>query len=1501
MTFEITGDALGTPIILEPRIQHYAWGERRFIPELLGLEPGDRPHAEAWFGAHPALPALARVAEQRIPLNQLVSTHAQALLGDEVTERFGGLPYLLKVLAAAEPLSIQVHPSRNQAVAGHRRENAAGLPVDAPERNYRDPNHKPELIVALCEFYALCGFRPPGEIAQALADAPEIAALLPPFEETAASVSVLVSAYYRVAEELLAPALGRWLERLTARSDLTPDTPEYWVLQAHHASSSKGHPDRGLFFIPILNLVRLSSGQGLYIPAGAPHSYLRGRGLEVMASSDNVLRGGLTPKHVDVEELCRVMRYESIRPRIVEAAEAPVLGEQAYATGAEEFELHTAWLGSELSDIERVASGPETLLALEIEDGATLRVETPTGVVELAAGQSCLVPHGTRYRVRCDAAGSLVRVLVPGLGRPVLFRGRDPARLAFGTSGLRGLVSDITDLEAYVNTRGFLDYLVKIGDAEPGAPVAIAGDLRPSTDSAERSILRAVAQAIEDSDFTVDHCGRIPTPALTYYAIGRRCPSLMVTGSHIPFDRNGIKFNKSTGEVLKSDEPGILDAVERVRRSEYARPRDQSPFDDQGMLEVNARRPLPAPSSAARDAYVARYLGYFPPNALVGQRIVVYEHSAVGREILSEVLRGLGAEVHPLGRTEEFTAIDTEAISEACLRTVQALADRAASEFGPVDAVVSTDGDSDRPMLLGVQPDGSLRFFSGDMLGILTADYLAADAVAVAVSVTDGVDLYFGPRGIEVKRTRIGSPWVIAAMAELAGERRVGWECNGGFLTGSVIEREGRRLLPLPTRDALLPILAVLCTARRRGRPVALLLDELPQRFTSGGLLDDVPSTMSRATVARYTPEDASIERVRFEDRVAYVTDASGLERRATGDLELRLEAIRSGLGRHFSPERGFAEIVRLGLLDGIRITFGNQDVAHIRPSGNAPQLRLYAVASTERRAGEIVRCATETGGILAELLEETRTVRFVEAVKANIALVRSLREGVAAAELLAIVSGSDAAQRFGQRGLELAKSAVGAHQALLFSDDLPAGSAFGLLRLWQHLSAHTGAGKGTLAAFVFGEGRRAAPLAEAEHGEKAALLSLEIERQGRESRQRPALELMLRYLAPVERYLRRCGFDGIVARWGGDPEIPTLDLSGADPRLGGADVVSFVSQGVARTREGGIFPDPIAVSRALLDILLEEFSAEVNAASADPERRPNLDGALRVGLGMAVHDEAVHDEAVHDEAVHDEAVHDEAVHDEASKQDETRDAKLAEREPLPRSETVAPTVVERVRQALRRFETRHGRKVRLATVDVGDVYRIPMGQHRDIYDVYMSLNERSARGQVARALAGLGERRDRDRNLIVGDTRVSLGISVNNSVLIDCCLYGEGEVVDSVLIGTRARDIQAHAAFDVLSTAVELRLAPRSGSYRVVDEGSVVAGPGERVTTLFLRSGPVLVRVHEDTDLAEGAATYEAPILGNPVSLSAAHQAVVEMDSEELEARRRQGAESVLDKIYPD
>jgi phosphomannomutase len=279
---------------------------------------------------------------------------------------------------------------------------------------------------------------------------------------------------------------------------------------------------------------------------------------------------------------------------------------------------------------------------------------------------------------------------------------------------------------------------------------------------------------------------------------------------------------------------------------EYARGLGVSLRDD-GMFPERAR--FPRGLDAGRESYVRRYLDFFPEDGLSGKRIVVYQHSAVGRDLLVGILRSLGADVLPMERAESFIPIDTEDISDERLRELDRLASVASDTIGDIDAIVSTDGDSDRPLVVGIAPEGKVRFFGGDLLGILAADYLRADAVVVPVSANDAVDLWFGPRGVPVKKTRIGSPYVIEGMEEhlaRGGFRRiVGFEANGGFLTGSDLERDGQWLAALPTRDAVLPILAVLHLSSERNRSLELF-SELPPRFGKAGLIDAFPAREPR-------------------------------------------------------------------------------------------------------------------------------------------------------------------------------------------------------------------------------------------------------------------------------------------------------------------------------------------------------------------------------------------------------------------------------------------------------------------------------------------------------------------------------------------------------------------------------------------------------------------------------------------------------------------------------
>jgi phosphomannomutase len=561
------------------------------------------------------------------------------------------------------------------------------------------------------------------------------------------------------------------------------------------------------------------------------------------------------------------------------------------------------------------------------------------------------------------------------IGAVASFLNYSPVALTFGTSGLRGLVKDITDLEAYVNVKGAIRYLLASGDIAPASTVVLAGDLRPSTER----IMRASAQAIGDAGCLVENAGTIPTPALVAHAVGSARAGVMVSGSHIPFDRNGIKLNKSTGEVLKADEAGIAAEVAVARAEEYGRTASQSAFDASGALKHAP--PLPPLQRAAEDAYVRRYVTAFAPGGLAGQRVVVYQHSAVGRDVLPRILRELGAEVVTAGRTETFVPIDTENITDQELDRIAAMVDAAERDARPVHAVVSTDGDSDRPLVLAVVPASEadsrgrrVHFLPGDLLGIVVAEYLGVDAAVVPVSANDAVERRMRERGVLLQKTRIGSPYVIAAIDDLKrrGTRGtiLGWEANGGFLTGTDVALAHGTLRALPTRDSTLPILATLLAAAEGHLTLSALWSRLPARFGRSGLIDEFPVAASKAILAELVPEGAVVE-VQFDPTGA----VSHREGPGTATTELLAPArsawhrVRAACARFFTPALGFDEVVGVNVLDGVRITFRNGDVAHVRPSGNAPQLRIYANSDTQARADQIVEHALrEPGGILREM-----------------------------------------------------------------------------------------------------------------------------------------------------------------------------------------------------------------------------------------------------------------------------------------------------------------------------------------------------------------------------------------------------------------------------------------------------------------------------------------------------------------------------------------------------
>jgi phosphomannomutase len=540
-----------------------------------------------------------------------------------------------------------------------------------------------------------------------------------------------------------------------------------------------------------------------------------------------------------------------------------------------------------------------------------------------------------------------------------------PQELKFGTSGRRGEVIHLTQLEVYINVLAELGYLqsrsVSEGGIIRGEEFYFAYDLRPSSSTyveeqqGRGEIAQAVERAIRDAGMRPVNLGRIPTPALAHYAFSLGKGSIMITGSHIPFDRNGYKTNTARGELLKTDEELISRAVESVREKVYNESFVQSLFDERGLFK-SGHRELAAESDKARKAFIERYTGFFHGFSLDGRRLMVYQHSAVGRDVLVEILERLGADVIPSGRSNAFIPIDTENIDEAHLATIQELAEEAITKHGSIDAVVSTDGDSDRPLILSVDAETRrVRFIGGDLVGMIVATYLGADAVVVPISCNDAIDRSTLAEVVEPK-TRIGSPYVIAGMERARGKGRetvCGWEANGGFLTGSDIVRNGNLLRALPTRDAVLPILGVLFAAQAKGVSVSELLDQLPRRFSSAACLRDFPRSIGAEIVERLSPRDPNVQELAF--------DSSATE----GEMEV----IRRQLESLFTPQMGFGAIRRVNYTDGVRIIFSNGEVAHLRPSGNADEFRIYGVADTQARANAITKMGVaEPDGILRRL-----------------------------------------------------------------------------------------------------------------------------------------------------------------------------------------------------------------------------------------------------------------------------------------------------------------------------------------------------------------------------------------------------------------------------------------------------------------------------------------------------------------------------------------------------
>ncbi|TDO95998.1 phosphomannomutase [Marinomonas balearica] len=461
------------------------------------------------------------------------------------------------------------------------------------------------------------------------------------------------------------------------------------------------------------------------------------------------------------------------------------------------------------------------------------------------------------------------------------------ADVSFGTSGVRALDTSLTPQINYAYARAFLTQVCPSAQT-----VAIGIDLRPSSPS----IANAMILAAEDLNVEVIYCGELPTPALAYFAMTQQIPGIMVTGSHIPFDRNGFKFYTPHGEITKAHEQAILSYSIAI----------DNPLQGRSAHEVTIHY-------KALETFKKRYASIFPDGFLKGKRIGVYEHSSVARDTIKDLLSHFGADVVSLERTDTFIPIDTEAVSKEDQQ--KALSWSAEYDLA---AIVSTDGDGDRPLI----SDEDGKWLRGDIVGILVSQYLKATHVSCPINANTALELS-NPKLVTL-RTRIGSPYVIEGMEQLSSENQstsvVGYEANGGVLTGNAFYVNNERLEALPTRDSVLPIFAILAVAFKANKAISELVNSLPMRFTASDRIKDIPSEKSKHYIS-CLKEDLSEQ----NNLLSIFDDSSKV-------------AIKQ-----------FNEI------DGLRMILSNDTVIHLRPSGNAPELRCYSESDDQMLSDSIV------------------------------------------------------------------------------------------------------------------------------------------------------------------------------------------------------------------------------------------------------------------------------------------------------------------------------------------------------------------------------------------------------------------------------------------------------------------------------------------------------------------------------------------------------------------
>jgi phosphomannomutase len=467
--------------------------------------------------------------------------------------------------------------------------------------------------------------------------------------------------------------------------------------------------------------------------------------------------------------------------------------------------------------------------------------------------------------------------------------------LKFGTSGLRGLSIDLAGAASGVYAQAFGQALLESGVAK-GSEILIGRDFRASSPE----IAATCTAALMKIGFRVSDCGTLPTQALALFAMSRGSAALMVTGSHIPADRNGIKFYRAEGEITKADEAKIAANAVKLFAA-----KEKPTFE-------------PVPGTAvpgqATAHFVSRYRGFLPSDALKRLKIGVYQHSTVARDLLVGIVELFGAVAFPLGRSDTFIPVDTEAVSKDAISLM-----RGWSKAYKLDAIISADGDGDRPLVA----DENGEPLRGDLLGLMTAQFLGAHTVVTPVTSNSGIE----PAGeFKVIRTKVGSPFVIAAMLEAvkAGSEKVmGFEANGGCLTATLFERGEMQLAPLPTRDCFLPILSALAIRASVERPLSQIAAAYGLPVAISDRIENFPVEKSAALMAH----------------------------------------LQHGTKNAIEFMWSIGTVASTDTTDGLRMTLEDGSIIHLRPSGNAPEMRCYVEAVS---AGEAKRLMASAMALIA-------------------------------------------------------------------------------------------------------------------------------------------------------------------------------------------------------------------------------------------------------------------------------------------------------------------------------------------------------------------------------------------------------------------------------------------------------------------------------------------------------------------------------------------------------